>query len=272
MLLVALFWGAAMSYGQSRTAQTRRTAATSNGSPAFPDFPLTRQLQADGVFVKETTDRRWQIRIAGTIPRQPGCLAVVYNEAGDVILRAPVASGTYADDRPFTINVPADGAAQQYVIKFVGQQDNLTGMIQPLTDLSFEVYGGRRFTFGPGTVPKQRALAAFQVTPDVMPLHLGGWKGDYRLYDARGEIVIDSKDSRLPAGDPRKKWDEREVETLVPNLEPGNIYWFDSYGMGYLDIAIGNLYFTFDPERWFAPSLSWTLADRPWWKGARDAK
>jgi hypothetical protein len=231
----------------------------------FPGAPLTRQLQMSACYVKETTDRAWKVRITGDLPRGPGIYVIVYDEAGEVVKRDAVPFGTYDVAKPYTLAVPADGKAQQYVIKLLGQQDNLNGMALPLTDLPLEVYGDGSYSLGYGTAAGQKRMVAFQVA-DEQPLHLQGWSGNYRILDAQGATVFDSAQAMLPEGDPTKKGGPRYVEMIV-TLKPGRTYWFEPYGVMYWARLNGRLFLTFDPPRWFEPKLSWTLDERPWWKG-----
>lgn len=231
----------------------------------FPGQPLTRQLMFSAVYVKEKVDQAWRLRITGDLPRGPGIHVLIYDEAGGFMSRYDVPWGEYTDETPFTVDVPADGKAQQYVIKVLGQQDNMNGLRLPLTDLPYEVYSGSGFAFGYGDARTQRRIVAFQVA-DETPIHFSGWRADYRILDAAGATVADSKDHILPEGDPRRVGDMRNHEAIF-NLKPGNTYWLDPYGVMYLSVRGKRLYLTFDPERWFEPKLDWSLEDRPWWKG-----
>lgn len=227
--------------------------------------PLTRQLQFSACYVKEDRDRAWQLRFTGDLPRGPGLYAIVYNEAGDAVLQTAIPYGRHTQEKPWIVEVPADGKAQQYVIKFLGQQDNFNGILLPLTDLPYEVYGDSSYSFGYGTAAGQQRMVAFQVSSGA-PVHFNGY-GDYRILDEAGGIVVESKEKALKTGDPAKKGGAREVEVIVTGLQPGQTYWIDPYGLMYLGVRDTRLYVTFEPGRWFEPKLEWTLQSRPWWKG-----
>jgi len=227
---------------------------------------LTRQLMFSAVYVKEEVDRPWQLRVTGNLPRGPGLHVLIYNEAGNFLKRADAPWGIHHRNKPFTIDIPADGKAQQYVIKVLGQQDNLNGLQLPLTNLPFEVYGDRSFAFGHGTAGKELRLVSFQPNVDGRPIHFSGWSAHYRILDATGNPFADSKDLKLSDDDTRKKGGPRHYEMIVP-LKPGKTYWIDPYQIMYLKVHGANLYLTFDPMRWFEPNLTWTLESRPWWKG-----
>lgn len=267
-LLTALLSGLSSANAQRQADGSADAATAPKAAARFPgDTALTRQLMMSAVYVKETSDRAWQVRIVGDLPRGPGIHLLVYNEAGELLHRESVPFGSFTAERPHIINVPSDGKAQQYAIKFLGQQDNLNGIIMPLTNLPYEVYGDSGYMIGPPRAAKQRSLAAFQVTAANPSPHFDGWRGNYRILDADGQIVADAKDKVLPMGDPARKGDERHVEMIVTGLTLGKTYWIEPYAAGYINILNGNLYLTFDPKRWFEPKFDWTLQKRPWWKG-----
>lgn len=265
-LLPALLLSGFTAAGQDPSGAS--SGAASNPSIRSPgNVPLTRQLMMSSVYVKEARDQAWQVRIVGDLPRGPGIHLLVYNETGELLHRESVPFGSFPAERPHIITVPADGKAQQYAIKFLGQQDNLNGIIMPLTNLPYEVYGDSGYMIAPPRTTGQRSLVAFQVTDTNPSPHFDGWRANYRILDSDGHVVADSKDRLLPMGDPAKKGDERHVEMIVTGLTPGKTYWIDPYEIAYINIRSGKLYLTFDPERWFEPRLDWTLQDRPWWKG-----
>lgn len=227
---------------------------------------LTRQLMFSAAYLKQTTDGPWHVRIVGDLPRGPGICMLIYNEAGDFVKRADIPWGKHSDEEPFIVTMPADGKAQQYVIKMLGQQDNFNGIRLPLTNLPYEVYGDHSFAFGNGFRGANQRLVAFQPNADGKPIHFSGWSDHYRILDAAGYSIADSKDLVLPEGDERKTGGPRNYE-MITTLEPGKTYWIDPYRVMYLGVKHTKLYLTFDPESWFEPNLSWTLESRPWWKG-----
>lgn len=219
------------------------------------DAPLTRSLMFDTCCVKETRDQEWHIRIVGTLPRGPGLFAMVFNEEGKRIVATPVPFGTYTEAKPFVLTVPADGAAQEYVIKLVGQQDNFTGIRLPMTDLPFEVYRGRYFAIGYPTAAGQLRRVAFKLTPEAK-FAGRGHGGGFRILDATGTLLGDSaKDG------PKERGAFYELA-----LKAGETYWIDPPGTFYFETREPTC-LTFDPERWFAPSGKPDIEKLEWWKG-----
>lgn len=217
--------------------------------------PLTRSLMFDTCCVRETQDQAWRIRIVGVLPRGPGLFAMVFDQEGRRVLAAEIPFGTHTEAKPFTLTVPADGAAQEYVIKLVGQQDNFTGIRLPITDLPFEVYRGRYFAIGYPTAPGQLRRVAFKLAPG-MKFAAQGHGGGFRILDDRGEVVADSvKDGPKERG-----------ALFEPALQPGVTYWIDPPAIFYLGTR-DPLCLTFDPDRWFAPSGKLDIDKLRWWKG-----
>jgi len=234
--------------------------------PKPADSKLTRQLMMAACYVKEDVDRAWQFKLVGRLPRGPGIYIIIYNEAGEVFFRAAVPWGDHTEEKPYIVDVPADGKAQQYVIKFVAQQDNLTGIVLPFTDLPYEVYGDGGFAFGHGATNGLRRIVSFQAPSTGDLIWFNGWSGNYRILDEDGNVVADSKDKALPEGDKNKKGDKRQIEMPI-TLPPGKTFWIDPYGVMYLHTSDTKVYVNFEPKRWFEPNLTWSLKDRPWWKG-----
>lgn len=224
-------------------------------SSALADAPLTRSLMFDTCCVRETRDQEWHVRIVGTLPRGPGLYAMVYNDEGKRIVTCEIPFGVYTDAKPFLLTVPADGLAQEYVIKLVGQQDNFTGIRLPMTDLPFEVYRGRYFAIGYPTAPNQVRKVAFKLGPG-MKFAAQGHTGGFRILNAKGELVADSS----------KDGPKEKGALFEPALRVGETYWIDPPGIFYLG-ARDPLYLTFDPDRWFAPAGKLDIDKLGWWKG-----
>ncbi len=236
-----------------------------NAAPQDPTIKplLTRQLQFQSCYVKEDADLAWKIRLSGNMPDGPGLFVIVYNETGDIVHRAAVPCGEHTAENPYVITIPADGKIQQYVVKLLGQEDNLRNLTLPLTDLSHEVYGdGSWYSFGQGKSGDRR-IVAFQAPADGSVMKFSGYKGDYRILDDLGAVVADSKD-KVPL-DPNGRNAQPKVKMDL-TLPPGKTFWLEPYGVQYL-ASETNLYLTFNPERWFEPNLAWDLKSRPWWKG-----
>lgn len=258
--------------------------------PAHPSHaitkvtPLWRHLEMNAAYVRETKDQAWTIRISGDFPAPPGLYFIVYNEKGDVALKSPVPAGSYSPEAPFVLTVPADGLAQQYVIKWVGA----TGPVGcnyfrgplPMTDLPFEVYGGfsgysavlwtqggRFYILHPPPSGKQLRRVSFQVKPGVESITFTG-SANLRILDDRGAVVAEGKSYKAPPP-PAAGSKATPAAGLTVKTRPGQIYWVDPGKDPGFETAEGSekVYVTFDPERWFSPSLTWELDTRPWEKG-----
>jgi hypothetical protein len=163
------------------------------------------------------------------------------------------------------MEVPADGAAQVYVIKLIGPNANCFGVALPMTDLPFEVYEGTFVMPYPTPGTKEIRRLAFQARPGVDKVAFTG-AGNMRVFDSKGQVVADN----APAGGAQSPKSSRatpgEVQ-LTP--KPGQTYWLDPGNAHQFQTAKGSpkVHLTFDPQRWFHPEISWDLESRPWWKG-----
>jgi len=224
---------------------------------------LARSVMSEAIYVREAQDQAWRVRIVGTLPRGPGLFIIVWNEAGEVIHAGEVPFGTHTAEQPFVIELPADGAAQQYVIKLVGQQDNHTGLFMPITDLPFEVYGGTGFAIGYARKPGQVRKVALRVPADAAEVLFSG-HGDFRIAAEDGSLVKDTKTDGIPVGDERRYF--KSGSELPVTLDPQKTYWIEPYALMYLG-AREPVYFAFDVKRWFGPKLTWSIQTTRWWEG-----
>ena len=219
--------------------------------PFSADTALLRHLRMKATYVRETRDQAWHIRAAGTVPTPPGLYVIVYNERGDIVRHGEIPSGTYSTAAPFLLEVPADGIAQQYVIKLLGVNASLHGITLPMTDLPFEVYEG---TFVmPYPVSREIRRLAFRANPGMKKVTFTGGVRNMRVLDAKGAVVADNK----------------TVDELNLTPRPGQTYWLDPGNANQFQNPKGTekTYLTFDPRRWFFPTIAWDLDSRPWWKG-----
>jgi hypothetical protein len=215
---------------------------------------LSRHLVMAASFVRETQDQEWRLRITGRLPTPPGMYAIVYNEAGDLVCHGAIAAGDYSPETPFTLTVPKDGLAQQYVIKLLGVNANFDAVTLPMTDLPFEVYGGRGDSIFVMPYPARGQIRrlAFQVNPGASNVLFFG-AANMSVLDTNGVVLADTRSDKAE---------------LAP--KSGQTYWLDPGNANQITVKGGEkIYFTFDPERWFYPSITWDLESRPWWKGLR---
>jgi hypothetical protein len=229
---------------------------------AGTDRPLLRHLVMEAVYVREAADTAWHIRIADRLPTPPGLYAIVYGERGDVVLQAEIPSGTYSPEKPFELTIPRDGAAQQYVIKILGVDQNVNAVTLPLTDLPLEVYGGRNGGTFVMPYPTNREIRrlAFQTPPGEGPVVFVASDQILRVFDSDGALVADNR----PASGANQA-----TNSLLLSRQPGKTLWLDPGNANQFGTARGTekLFVAFDPERWFLPALAWDLESRPWWKG-----
>lgn len=235
-----------------------------------PDAPLARRLTINALYVREAQDQAWHIRIMNGMPVLPGGYVVVYNESGDIAYHGEIPAGAHSPEAPFVVTVPADGAAQQYVVKLlsskgVGGWNRYNGPM-PMTDLPFEVYAGYggwgaeqtfqggKFTIVTDARDREAKRIAFKVNPGVTNLTFAG-AADMRILDEAGVIVAE-------------KGTNAALVLTAP--QSGRVYWVDPGSGNMFETAAKGpekLYLTFDPDRWFSPSITWDLDSRPWWKG-----
>ncbi len=236
-----------------------------------PGAPLVRRLSINGLYVREARDQAWHIRIMVPMSIPPGGYVIVYNERGDIVHHGGIPTGAYSPAAPYVVTVPADGVAQQYVVKLQSAIGNGAGWNRfngplPMTDLPFEVYagygrwgaelglqGGTFNLFATGAAGEVKRIA-FQVNPGVEKLSFKGG-ADLRILDDTGAVI-------------GEKGTNAALALAVP--QPGRVYWVDPGKANTFETAEKGpekLYMTFDPERWFSPSLTWDMDSRPWYKG-----
>lgn len=228
------------------------------------ETPLARHLEMDAAYVREVKDQAWHIRVTEEVRTPPGLYVVVYGEKGDIVRHGEIPARPYSAEAPFIMEIPADGAAQQYVIKILAPYQNYAGIHLPLTDLPLEVYRGSKggTTFGiPYGEKGEIRRWAFQAAPGGERLTMTG-AANMCVLDTRGTVVAGATTGRA-AGK------AKPVGELSLTLTPGQGYWLDPGNARQVQTskASGLLYLSAEPERWFYPAITWDLETRPWWKG-----
>jgi hypothetical protein len=233
-----------------------------------PDTPLLPHLMMDAAFVRESVDQVWHVRIAGVLPTPPGLYLIVYNERGDIVSHHAVPAGSYPAEAPFVLTVSADGVAQQYVIKILGSYQNCFGITLPMTDLPFEVYGGKgggMYWVMPYPTRGELRRLAFQVNPGAGPVSFDGADQVIRVLDSTGAVIADNREATTPPTA------SKNASRVPLNLKatPGQTYWLDPGNCSQFGLAKGSatIFFAFTPEKWFYPSITWSLESRPWYEG-----
>jgi hypothetical protein len=235
-------------------------------------------IMADAIYVREPADGAWSIRLRGQIPSLSGAWLLAFDSAGKVLHSGLVPHGDYPDEKPFILAFPPDGRAGDYAIRLIGRQEDLMGVRLPLTDLPFEVYGGRQFAVSGGKAsrvcfkgldrPKAKAsledaLAVAEGEADAPKadeggtrVTLGAYKGHLTVRDEAGKTVADTR-TLLPGT-------ENEVLkysnlTTFPTA-PGATYWLERECLYFS--STNAFYIAVDPGRWFQPdprheSIKW---------------
>jgi hypothetical protein len=121
------------------------------------------------------------------------------------------------------------------------------------------------------------------VTPDVKEVTFTG--GSMRILDSRGNVVAADSGPRsaAPTVNPKHRNDVPSpaelaiaktkktgaLNQVVLTPQPGQTYWLDPGNANQFQTPKGSptVYLTFEPERWFSPTVTWDLDTRPWWKG-----
>jgi hypothetical protein len=251
-------------WGEAGSAEEKGGAGGgAGGGVGGGEVGLTRRLKFSTCYVREKVDGVWHMRVVGSVPRPPGLFVIVFNEAGEIVRRGEIPTGAYTQEKPFLLDVPADGKAQQYVIKLVGQQDNYEGVELPMTDLPGEVYGDNNFALLYRLDrPDLHRQVAFQVPEGGEKFQVRAGGSHVRILDEKREVVADSRKDG-------SKGTDGSTMLLSAQLRAGRIYWLD-FDVGnalYFGVTPGPVRVTFDPDRWFEPRLEWELEKRPWWKG-----
>ncbi len=216
------------------------------------DARAGNQVMADGYYARETTDGPWHIRIVGTVPSLCGAYVLVFGAGGDIVFRARIPHGTYPEDAPLLLKVPADGVTGDYKIKVIGHQRDLLGIQVPMTDLGAEVYGGTSFTIG----HDEGRRIAFKVA-DQEELTVSAYKGHLKVRDAAGRVVADT------CGTPETPPQVSRYSNLVTfPAKAGETYWIEPTAFYFG--AKSRLFLTFDPDTWFLPNP--LLDEVKWWR------
>jgi hypothetical protein len=224
--------------------------------------PVSNTIMSDFCYVRESVDQELKINFVGTLPRGPGLDVLVWDINRKLVLHQEVPYGTYKPEAPFVLTVPKDGAAGEYAIKLMGQQDNFLALRRPLTDLPYEVYGGKGFALGYANERGTLRQVAFKVPDGVTKISLEGWRGFLRVRNAAGAVIADSKENGKTTGTNRHP---NTSISISLDVKPGEVYWIEPYDALYFTFQ-EPAYLVFNPNRWFAPSPKWDFTNFEWWK------
>jgi hypothetical protein len=225
--------------------------ATAAAGLAAAAEPGVRGVMSDGTYVREPSDRRWQLTLVGTIPSHAGICVVVHDASGARLQAACVPHGTYTDAAPFRLTVEPDGRAGDYRIVIVGHQQDMLGLAVPRTDLPQEVYGGGTLVVaGPDD-----ARLFFGGPEDVAGMKLAAHLGDLRILDADGEVVADTRDGGHREG---------PENVIAFPVTAGRIYQLERHCTYFRSLAPDVLFLALSPERWFRPDPA--LDRVAWWE------
>ncbi|MHC4872943.1 MAG: hypothetical protein ACYTFY_13960 [Planctomycetota bacterium] len=220
-------------------------------------------LKASGVYFRESVDVGWKVRMICNITSMAGIMAVIHDENAEIIYKGVVPRGKYTDEKPYLISIPKDKKTGDYKLVFLGHEKELRSINMPVTTLSKEVYGGTSFAVE-STVPQTKVF--FQV-PEKVTLRMGGYKGHMAVSDKKGNLLFDTE--KIGKGEGRGYVEKSQASwyyRMNVDLEPGNVYGIVRKSCFYFQ-SDKKIFLTFDPERWFFPSLK--LQEVNWWENVK---
>jgi hypothetical protein len=207
-------------------------------------------VMAEGIYVRESEDQDWHVRIAGEIPSQCGAYLIVHDVNGKSVFHGVIPNGKYSADNPHLVKIKKDGVAGDYRIVMVGHQYDKMGVLAPWTDLPLEVYGGGNFSVGHDPIK-----VFFQAPPGVTEMHLGAYKGQLQIHDAEGKLVADTR-----KGKPHGRYDNG----IQFKVEQGKTYRMARQCFYFRSYIANSLFIAFDAVKWFVPDAR--LNEVKWWE------
>lgn len=205
----------------------------------------------DGYYAREDKDREWHIRVTAPVKPACGIYLLVHDAGGKILLQQAIPEGSYSPAEPFTVTIPADGKTGDCKIIVLGSQMDFQSVLLPLTDLPFEVYGGRCFIFFDNLNPEP----CFQVAPGVTNIVLLP-QGNARVLKRDGTVVAElARKNRLDTKG-RRVMDVVVSANTTYILEPASRYLK----------CDPPLFLARSPELWFFPDPA--LDKVKWWENA----
>jgi len=235
-------------------------------SPAFAADPPP-SIRCGGIYCRETEDRDWHVRIAGSVISPAGVYIVVNDAANRIIFRGKIPAGEYPSEKPYEVKVAKDNVVGDYLLTIFGIQTDFASIIPPYTDLPFEVYGKTFFQVmprGSGIKPYTEIAPGglfFQVPPGAEEIKIEQSMVAWTIHAQDGSVVFDVlKDGQTDA---LPDHNNRIPRIGTFKATPGktyilghSLYWF---------FASPELYVAVSPDRWFTPDPQLHL-DPTWWR------
>lgn len=234
-------------------AQAQSTIPAPGTAPA-------QHMMTQGYYVREPTDRAWNIKITGEVPSLPGMYVIVHDTAGKLLAARNIPHGTYPPDKPLILPFPPDGSSGDYKIYFVAQQDDYLGLNLPLSDLPYEVYSG-----GFSSLGQSKELIAFKVSKDITRLGLRAYLGFLQIFDSDKKLIADSRAgiSLMVPGEQNKDFYNTKDHPIEFPVDAERVYWLRADTMYFQ--PRDPTFFAFDPQRLFEPDIA-KLDAVKWWE------
>lgn len=226
--------------------------------------PPTRRILSEAVYLREPTDTHWQIRFTGKVPSLCGMYVVIHDAPGNVLYQGLVPHGSYSAREPFTISFKPDGKTGDYRVVFVGQQEDVLGIPQPVSDLPYEVYGGKWFSLDGDKLP-----VYFKAPPGVSEMAMGAFKAELRILNSNAEVLADTRTGgKQVENEKDKNWPyfSRNEKFVEFPIAPDALYSVDAGSTMYFKTR-ETVYLAFDPKKLFFPAPE--LNEVKWWRFIR---
>lgn len=205
------------------------------------------RLMMSSIDLREPVDQAWQIRIAGEVPSRAGMMLIMFDAQGKLHLKQHLPYGVYPADQPLVIDMPADGITGDYRLIAIGFQEDIRGLLLPVSTLPLEVYSGTYFA------ARNTPPILFKAAPGVEVYHIRSYLVGQQLYEG-DEVVLDTQKNGVQEG---RNW----FAPLKPR--PDAVYSFRKMNVFYFG-AKEPLHLCFDIQRWFVPDPK--LNDIKWWE------
>lgn len=211
---------------------------------------LEPRMMMTAIDMRKAVDQDWELRIAGEIPSRAGTYLVMYNALGKLTLQKHIPHGVYDAQNPLVIPMAADGYVGDYRLHIIGQQEDMLGLLLPISSLPLEVYTGTYFA------ARQTPPIFFKAPPGVEVLHLHSARVGQEIHEG-DQLVLDTQKDGV-----------QEKLTWVAPLKtrPDAVYSFRRMNVLYFG-AKEPLHLCFDIQRWFVPDPR--LDDIQWWESTQ---
>lgn len=228
--------------------------ATAQSNAAHGATGAACRVMANACLVREPADREWHLMIRGSIPSLCGAYLLVLDARGKIVHQGVIPHGEYPEASPLVVSIPKDGIAGDYEVKFIGRQDDLLGILYPVSDLP-EVYRSPS-----STGHSKDALLWFQVPPGQTEATASAYKAHMLVKDSSGRVVADTRNGQYGGDKYGAKYRFSNYVTFP--VSPGTLYSLHPDAM-YFGLK-PDVYATFNPAGWFFPDPA--LASNAWWR------